>query len=184
MRGGVTKRDRGQPTGFGPLKGGGANLTVQKDGSAATELTTPWPEDPASNDWQTQLSKASLPSGAKTVPAIKQGEAGAEEPAQVGKARRIAGRVVEECIDAKRIVPKGKQTFAKRILTDRSFLKTLTWRVVASTDTALLGWLVTGDPLNALTIAGGEVFTKMLLYFLHEKAWNRVAPEAKSPPSH
>ena len=53
----------------------------------------------------------------------------------------------------------------------RSFLKTLSWRIVASTDTFLLTWLVTGSPTAGLTVSGLEIITKMVLYYFHERTW-------------
>jgi uncharacterized membrane protein len=35
----------------------------------------------------------------------------------------------------------------------------------------VLGWIITGDLKIGLTIGGFEVFTKMFLYFLHERIW-------------
>lgn len=62
----------------------------------------------------------------------------------------------------------------------RAKAKTLTWRVIASTDTFLLGWAIitfandaTGAEIAGL-IAGFEVLTKMFLYWSHEKVWQRV----------
>lgn len=56
----------------------------------------------------------------------------------------------------------------------RSMIKTLIWRVLATTDTFVLGWLVTGSPSAAGGIAGLEVLTKMVLYYMHERAWSKV----------
>ena len=53
----------------------------------------------------------------------------------------------------------------------RSFFKTLSWRIIASTDTFLLTWFVTGNPKAGLTVSGLEVITKMILYYFHERAW-------------
>ena len=53
----------------------------------------------------------------------------------------------------------------------RHLLKTITWRVVGTIDTMLLGWFVTGDIKLGLAIGGFEVITKMFLYFLHERVW-------------
>ena len=53
----------------------------------------------------------------------------------------------------------------------RSLLKTISWRILASTDTFLLTWLVTGSPTAGLTVSGLEVITKMILYYFHERAW-------------
>lgn len=55
----------------------------------------------------------------------------------------------------------------------RHLAKTLTWRLVGTVDTILLGWLVSGDPTIGLTIGGLELVTKMVLYYFHERAWFR-----------
>ena len=55
----------------------------------------------------------------------------------------------------------------------RHLAKTPTWRLVGTVDTILLGWLVSGDPTIGLTIGGLELVTKMVLYYLHERAWFR-----------
>jgi len=56
----------------------------------------------------------------------------------------------------------------------RHLAKTITWRIVGTTDTILLSWLITGDPLIGLKIGLVEVVTKMVLYFLHERAWFKI----------
>lgn len=38
-------------------------------------------------------------------------------------------------------------------------------------DTILIGWLVSGDVRIGATIGGFEIVTKMVLYYLHERAW-------------
>lgn len=53
----------------------------------------------------------------------------------------------------------------------RHIAKTITWRLVGTIDTMLLGWVVTGDLKLGLAIGGLEVITKMVLYFLHERFW-------------
>ena len=53
----------------------------------------------------------------------------------------------------------------------RHLIKTVTWRLVGTIDTMLLGWFVTGDIKLGLAIGGFEVITKMFLYFLHERVW-------------
>lgn len=53
----------------------------------------------------------------------------------------------------------------------RHLAKTLTWRVIGTVDTMLLAWLISGDPTIGLQVGGIEVFTKMLLYYLHERVW-------------
>lgn len=56
----------------------------------------------------------------------------------------------------------------------RHVLKTITWRIVGTIDTILIGWLVSGDPMIGLTIGSFEIFTKMILYFIHERVWYKV----------
>ena len=53
----------------------------------------------------------------------------------------------------------------------RHILKTLTWRIVGTLDTFLLSWIITGNLSIGLSIGGVEVFTKMFLYYLHERTW-------------
>ncbi len=47
----------------------------------------------------------------------------------------------------------------------------MTWRIVGTIDTMIIGWLVSGNLLIGLSIGGTEVITKMILYFLHERVW-------------
>ena len=53
----------------------------------------------------------------------------------------------------------------------RHLMKTLTWRLLGTTDTICVSWLITGDPFIGLTIGFVEIITKMVLYFLHERLW-------------
>ena len=54
-----------------------------------------------------------------------------------------------------------------------SFYKTCTWRVLASLDTFLLSWLITGNVTMGASIASLEVLTKMFLYYFHERQWEK-----------
>lgn len=56
----------------------------------------------------------------------------------------------------------------------RHIAKTFTWRLIGTMDTMLLAWIISGDPMIGLKIGFAEVITKMLLYYLHERAWYRV----------
>jgi len=57
----------------------------------------------------------------------------------------------------------------------RHILKTISWRIVGTLDTMILSWYITGSWKIGLTIGGVEVITKMILYFLHERAWYRYS---------
>ena len=55
----------------------------------------------------------------------------------------------------------------------KSLLKTISWRVLASTDTLMVAWLLTGNLKTAESIMSLEIFTKMFLYYVHERFWTR-----------
>ena len=56
----------------------------------------------------------------------------------------------------------------------RHIIKTFSWRAIGTIDTFILAWIITGNPLTGLKIGVSEVFTKMLLYYGHEKLWYRI----------
>ena len=56
----------------------------------------------------------------------------------------------------------------------RHIVKTITWRFVGTMDTMMLAWIISGDPMIGLKIGFTEVITKMLLYYLHERAWYKI----------
>jgi len=57
----------------------------------------------------------------------------------------------------------------------RHIAKTVSWRIIGTLDTMLLSSIITGSWTLGLTIGGVEVLTKMLLYFLHERAWYKFS---------
>ena len=56
----------------------------------------------------------------------------------------------------------------------RSLLKSITWRVIASLDTFIIAWFITGKLSWAGSIASLEILTKTFLYYFHERLWARV----------
>ncbi len=56
----------------------------------------------------------------------------------------------------------------------RSIVKALSWRIVGTIDTISISWLLTGKLNTALAIGSLELITKMLLYFGHERIWNKI----------
>lgn len=56
----------------------------------------------------------------------------------------------------------------------RSIAKSISWRTVGTLDTMLISWLLTGNLAIAASIGTVEVFTKMALFFVHERAWNKI----------
>jgi uncharacterized membrane protein len=65
----------------------------------------------------------------------------------------------------------------------RSLAKAVSWRATGSIDTMILAFVFTGNLKIAAAIGATEVFTKILLYFIHERIWSRLSfglsPEAK-----
>jgi uncharacterized membrane protein len=69
----------------------------------------------------------------------------------------------------------------------RSFVKAVSWRLTGSVDTMIISFLITGRIRWALTISGVELFTKVGLYFIHERIWEKIPfgriQEPKDKPS-
>ena len=57
----------------------------------------------------------------------------------------------------------------------RHLAKAISWRVVGTLDTIALGWLITGDPVIGVQIGSIELLTKIVLYYIHERAWYRLS---------
>ena len=57
----------------------------------------------------------------------------------------------------------------------RSILKTISWRIIATTTTVTIAYFVFGDISNALKVGGIEFFAKMFIYYFHERLW-QLAP--------
>lgn len=56
----------------------------------------------------------------------------------------------------------------------RSVIKTISWRTVGTLDTIIVSYFITGNLVMAVSIGTIEVITKMILYYLHERAWDRT----------
>ena len=57
----------------------------------------------------------------------------------------------------------------------RHAIKAITWRIIGTLDTMIISWVITGSWKWGLAIGGVEVFTKMILYFLHERVWYKFS---------
>jgi uncharacterized membrane protein len=53
--------------------------------------------------------------------------------------------------------------------------KSISWRATGTMDTFVVSWIITGELVVALSIGGVEIVTKMILYYLHERLWDRVS---------
>jgi uncharacterized membrane protein len=56
----------------------------------------------------------------------------------------------------------------------RSLFKAVSWRLTGSVDTLIISFLITGKIRWALTISGVELFTKIGLYYAHERIWETL----------
>lgn len=56
----------------------------------------------------------------------------------------------------------------------RSLVKGISWRVVGTMDTIFISYLITGHSLKAFRIGGFEVFSKIALYYIHERIWGKI----------
>lgn len=63
----------------------------------------------------------------------------------------------------------------------RSIAKGVSWRITGTIDTILVAFFVTGDYSKALSIGAMEIVTKVFLYYLHERIWQRI-PLGRLPP--
>lgn len=56
----------------------------------------------------------------------------------------------------------------------RSIVKSVSWRIIGTADTIAISWLITGTLEFALSIGFVELITKMVLYTVHERLWNKI----------
>lgn len=56
----------------------------------------------------------------------------------------------------------------------RSLIKSVSWRIIGTLDTIVISYFITGKLAFALSIGGIELVTKMILYVVHERVWNKI----------
>lgn len=68
----------------------------------------------------------------------------------------------------------------------RSIMKTLSWRATGTMDTIIVSYIVTGSAKAAFSVGFAELFTKMFLYYLHERVWSKLkfGKEVVRPPEY
>lgn len=55
-----------------------------------------------------------------------------------------------------------------------SILKTISWRIIGTIDTMIISFILTGDMTVAFGIGSIEIVSKMILYYFHERVWNKI----------
>lgn len=56
----------------------------------------------------------------------------------------------------------------------RSLAKTISWRIIGTIDTVIISWIITGTLTLAFSIGLIELVSKMVLYYFHERTWNKI----------
>ena len=56
----------------------------------------------------------------------------------------------------------------------KSFIKSISWRIVGTMDTILISFFITGKLSMAFSIGSIEVITKTILYYFHERLWAHI----------
>jgi len=56
----------------------------------------------------------------------------------------------------------------------RSLIKTISWRITGSGATFGISYLISGNFIIAGSIAGIQLISNTILYFVHERVWNRI----------
>jgi adenylylsulfate kinase len=56
----------------------------------------------------------------------------------------------------------------------RTFLKTISWRITATTTTVIIVYLFTGQIQTAIEVGLMEMVAKMLIYYFHERFWDNL----------
>ena len=66
----------------------------------------------------------------------------------------------------------------------RSIVKTLSWRILATIITASVVLIITGKLRLAAEIGLIDTLIKLVIYYLHERIWNRVQYGQVKPPEY
>ena len=56
----------------------------------------------------------------------------------------------------------------------RSLAKVVSWRILVTITNFLGGWLASGNPWVGLGVVSFALVVNSILYFFHERLWNRV----------
>jgi uncharacterized membrane protein len=56
----------------------------------------------------------------------------------------------------------------------RSIVKAVSWRMTGTVDTVVISYLITGRIKFAVSIGFVELFTKVALYYVHERVWEKI----------
>ena len=57
----------------------------------------------------------------------------------------------------------------------RSIVKAISWRATGTVDTIVISYFITGHMAFAIKIGFVELFTKICLYYVHERIWEKLS---------
>ena len=66
----------------------------------------------------------------------------------------------------------------------RSITKAVTWRTIALLVTIIAVYIYSGDIKQSLVIGVSANAVKFLLYYIHERVWNRIGFGRIKPPEY
>ena len=61
----------------------------------------------------------------------------------------------------------------------RHIVKSISWRIIGTIDTFILSFILTGSMSFGLSISGVDFFSKLFIYYFHERIW--FVSKLKSP---
>ena len=67
----------------------------------------------------------------------------------------------------------------------RSLVKSISYRITGTIATFIISYAITGELKLAFSITGVETISKIILFYLHERMWNKIkfgrVPPAPGP---
>lgn len=60
-----------------------------------------------------------------------------------------------------------------KVAKKRSLAKTLTYRIICTTETFVVTWVITGEMWVASSVAIILFFSKLITFYLHERLWEK-----------
>lgn len=64
----------------------------------------------------------------------------------------------------------------------RSLVKSISYRITGTIATFIISYAITGELKIAFSITGVETISKIILFYLHERMWNKIKFGKVPPP--
>ncbi len=82
--------------------------------------------------------------------------------------------IVDQMIFSKKVTNQSFEVNQNSEKPIRSVAKALSWRIIGTFDTLLVSYILTNQIVLAASIASVDFLTKLVLYFFHERVWNKI----------